>query len=186
MPFHPFVPLAPAAALAPWRPSPGRNNVERPNCLMSRSLHSDPSQTTAGQAFGARLRHAPATRTPTYVVRNQPRRRIVGAPGKVGPNDIYRPRGAPGRAIIRNVVRIHPSAGAVFKAADLMGRGWTGVHICDQNQRIFWPDAFDQLYVVRKIGRLAARWSPNRHVSRMRGSAQRCTPDPEPSRRRCV
>ena len=40
-------------------------------------------------------------------------------------------------------------AGAVFKAADLMGRGWTGVHICDQNQRIFWPDTFDRLYVVR-------------------------------------
>jgi hypothetical protein len=31
------------------------------------------------------------------------------------------------------------AAGAVFKAADLMGHGWTGVHICDQNQRIFWP-----------------------------------------------
>jgi hypothetical protein len=29
------------------------------------------------------------------------------------------------------------AAGAVFKAADLMGRGWTGVHICDQNQQIF-------------------------------------------------
>jgi hypothetical protein len=35
------------------------------------------------------------------------------------------------------------AAGAVFKAADLMGLGWTGVHICDQNKQIFWPDAFD-------------------------------------------
>jgi hypothetical protein len=41
------------------------------------------------------------------------------------------------------------AAGAVFKAADLMSHGWTGVHICDQNQKIFWPDTFDQLYVVR-------------------------------------
>ena len=29
------------------------------------------------------------------------------------------------------------AAGAVFKAADLMGLGYTGVHICDQNKPDF-------------------------------------------------
>ena len=41
------------------------------------------------------------------------------------------------------------AAGAVFKAADLMGLGWTGVHICDQNKQVFGPDAFDQLFGLR-------------------------------------
>jgi len=38
--------------------------------------------------------------------------------------------------------------GAVFKAADLMGNGWTGVHICDETNQIYWPDRFDQLPVT--------------------------------------
>jgi hypothetical protein len=42
------------------------------------------------------------------------------------------------------------AAGAVFKAADLMGDGWTGVHISDEKNKIYWPDRFDQLYVVSK------------------------------------
>jgi hypothetical protein len=44
------------------------------------------------------------------------------------------------------------AAGAVFKAADLLGNGYTGVHICDQNSQIFWPDTFDQLFVMRQSG----------------------------------
>ena len=44
------------------------------------------------------------------------------------------------------------AAGAVFKAADLMGHGYTSVHICDQNRQIFWPDTFDQLFVARQSG----------------------------------
>jgi hypothetical protein len=58
-----------------------------------------------------------------------------------------------------------------------MGHGWTGVHICDQNQRIFWPDTFDQLYVMRSAKRL---------VSRGRCNATRCTADSSPSQRRCA
>jgi hypothetical protein len=42
------------------------------------------------------------------------------------------------------------AAGAVFKAADLIGNGWTGVHISDENYKIYWPDRFDQLYVESK------------------------------------
>jgi hypothetical protein len=34
------------------------------------------------------------------------------------------------------------ATGAVFKAADLMGDGWTGVHISDENDKIYWPDRF--------------------------------------------
>jgi hypothetical protein len=44
------------------------------------------------------------------------------------------------------------AAGAVFKAADLLGNGYTRVHICDQNSQIFWPDTFDQLFVMRQSG----------------------------------
>jgi hypothetical protein len=38
-----------------------------------------------------------------------------------------------------------------FKAADVMGNGWTGVHICDQNNQIYWPEAFDQLGANRTL-----------------------------------
>jgi hypothetical protein len=38
----------------------------------------------------------------------------------------------------------HSATGAVFKAADLMGDGWSGVHISDENNQIYWPDRFDQ------------------------------------------
>jgi hypothetical protein len=38
--------------------------------------------------------------------------------------------------------------GAVFKAADLMGDGWESVHISDEGNKIYWPDRFDQLYVM--------------------------------------
>jgi hypothetical protein len=34
------------------------------------------------------------------------------------------------------------ATGAVFKAADLMGNGWTGVYICNENDEIYWPDRF--------------------------------------------
>jgi hypothetical protein len=34
------------------------------------------------------------------------------------------------------------ATGAVFKAADLMRDGWTGVHICDEQNQIYWPDRF--------------------------------------------
>ncbi len=34
------------------------------------------------------------------------------------------------------------ATGAVFKAADLVGDGWTGVHICDEKNQIYWPDLF--------------------------------------------
>ena len=44
------------------------------------------------------------------------------------------------------------AAGAVFKAADLLGNGYTGVHFCDQHSQIFWPDTFDQLFVMRQSG----------------------------------
>jgi hypothetical protein len=47
------------------------------------------------------------------------------------------------------------AAGAVFKAADLMGDGWTGVHISDEKNKIYWSDRFDQLYVVSKPNRAA-------------------------------
>jgi hypothetical protein len=40
------------------------------------------------------------------------------------------------------------AAGAVCKAADLIGDGWTGVHISDQKNKIYWPDRFHQLYPV--------------------------------------
>lgn len=46
-------------------------------------------------------------------------------------------------------LRISP-VGAVLKATDLMGSGWTGVHICDETNQIYWPDRFDQLYAVSK------------------------------------
>jgi hypothetical protein len=42
------------------------------------------------------------------------------------------------------------ATGAVFKAADLIGNGWTGVHISNENYRIYLPDRFDQLYVESK------------------------------------
>jgi hypothetical protein len=42
------------------------------------------------------------------------------------------------------------AAGAVFKAADLMGHGYTSVHIRDQNSQTFWPDTFDQLFGLRQ------------------------------------
>jgi hypothetical protein len=35
-----------------------------------------------------------------------------------------------------------PAAGAIFKAADLMRDGWTGVHIRDEQNQIYWPDRF--------------------------------------------
>jgi hypothetical protein len=34
------------------------------------------------------------------------------------------------------------ATGAVFKAADLMRDGWTGVHIRDEQNQIYWPDRF--------------------------------------------
>jgi hypothetical protein len=40
------------------------------------------------------------------------------------------------------------AAGAVFKAADLIGDGWTDVHISDEKNQMYWPDRFDQLYPV--------------------------------------
>jgi hypothetical protein len=40
------------------------------------------------------------------------------------------------------------AAGAVFKAANLIGDGWLGVHISDEKNKIYWPDRFDQLYVA--------------------------------------
>ena len=38
--------------------------------------------------------------------------------------------------------------GAVFKATDLADGGWKGVHISDEENRIYWPNRFDQLYVM--------------------------------------
>jgi hypothetical protein len=40
--------------------------------------------------------------------------------------------------------------GAVFKATDLAGDGWKRVHISDEENKIYWPDRFDQLYVMRQ------------------------------------
>jgi hypothetical protein len=37
------------------------------------------------------------------------------------------------------------AAGAVFKAADLVGDGWTGVHISDANNKIYWPARFNRI-----------------------------------------
>jgi len=37
---------------------------------------------------------------------------------------------------------------AIDQAADLIGDGWTGVHISDQKNQIYWPDRFHQLYPV--------------------------------------
>jgi hypothetical protein len=34
------------------------------------------------------------------------------------------------------------ATGAIFKAADLMRDGWTGVHIRDEQDKIYWPDRF--------------------------------------------
>jgi hypothetical protein len=42
------------------------------------------------------------------------------------------------------------ATGAVFKAADLIGNGWTCVHISDENCKVYWSDRFEQLYVKRK------------------------------------
>jgi hypothetical protein len=44
------------------------------------------------------------------------------------------------------------ATGAIFKAADLIGNGWTGVHISDENYKIYWPDRFDQLNVGQTSG----------------------------------
>jgi hypothetical protein len=49
------------------------------------------------------------------------------------------------------------AAGAVFKAADLIGNGWTSVHISDENSKIYWPDQFDQLGSSTEIGRWLMR-----------------------------
>jgi hypothetical protein len=46
-------------------------------------------------------------------------------------------------------LRISP-VGAVLKATDLIGSGWTGVHICDETNQTYWPDRFDQLYAASK------------------------------------
>jgi hypothetical protein len=40
------------------------------------------------------------------------------------------------------------AAGAIFKAADLIRDGWTGVHISDEKNKIYWPDRFDQLHAL--------------------------------------
>jgi hypothetical protein len=42
--------------------------------------------------------------------------------------------------------------GAVFKAAEMMGDGWESVHISDHENKIFWPEQFDQLYVMDRPG----------------------------------
>jgi hypothetical protein len=42
------------------------------------------------------------------------------------------------------------ATGAVFKAADLIGNGWTCVYISDENLKIYWPDGFEQLCVESK------------------------------------
>ena len=49
------------------------------------------------------------------------------------------------------------AAGAVFKAADLIGNGWTSVHISDEKNKIYWPDQFDQLGSSTEIGRQLMR-----------------------------
>jgi hypothetical protein len=49
------------------------------------------------------------------------------------------------------------AAGAVFKAADLIGNGWTSVHILDEKNKIYWPDQFDQLGSSTEIGRWLMR-----------------------------
>src|SRR4051812_12280209 len=67
--------------------------------------------------------------------RNQPRRRIVGGPGGVR-TMIFTVHGEHPDGDHSEFVRI-TAAGAVFKAADLMGHGYTSVHICDQNSQIF-------------------------------------------------
>jgi hypothetical protein len=37
------------------------------------------------------------------------------------------------------------AAGAVFKAADLLGDGWSGVHISDAKNKIYWPARFNRI-----------------------------------------
>ena len=37
------------------------------------------------------------------------------------------------------------AAGAVFKAADLVGDGWSGVHISDAKNKIYWPARFNRI-----------------------------------------
>jgi hypothetical protein len=49
------------------------------------------------------------------------------------------------------------AAGAVFKAADLIGDGWMSVHISDEKNKIYWPDQFDQLGSSTEIGRWLMR-----------------------------
>ena len=71
--------------------------------------------------------------------------RIAGEPGKVRPMPftVYGEHPGGGHSEYTRDTAI----GAVFKAADLMGDGWTSVHIGDERGQIFWPDQFD---LVRK------------------------------------
>jgi hypothetical protein len=66
--------------------------------------------------------------------------RIAGEPGKVRPMSftVYGEHPGGGHSEFTRDTAI----GAVFKAADLMGDGWTGVHIGDERSQIFWPDRF--------------------------------------------
>ncbi len=71
----------------------------------------------------------------------EPSSRIVGGPGKVRRMP-YTVRGEqPGGRGHSEFTR-ETAIGAIFKATDLMGEGWTAVHICDENNQIYWPDRF--------------------------------------------
>src|SRR5208283_4441460 len=54
------------------------------------------------------------------------------------------------------------AAGAVFKAADLMRDGWTGVHILDEQNQIYWPDRFHLVSKSNTKRRLCAPVSSHR------------------------
>jgi hypothetical protein len=49
------------------------------------------------------------------------------------------------------------ATGAVFKAADLVRDGWTGVHIGDETNQTYWPDRF---HLVSKLNMASAFSSP--------------------------
>jgi hypothetical protein len=51
------------------------------------------------------------------------------------------------------------AAGAVFKAADLVGDGWTGVHISDAKDNIYWPARFNR--IPDRFKRIVAMSRPN-------------------------
>ncbi len=67
----------------------------------------------------------------------------MGGLGKIRPMPFTVYAEYPGRPGHSEFVRT-TAAGAMLKAADLIGTGWLDVHICDEKHEIYWPGRLTQ------------------------------------------